>query len=124
MRPGSKGEHELQQELGSVERAGRFYDVQMQEELNERMIGLLKRQEMMFISTADAKGECDCSFRAGPPGFATPLNSKTIVFPELRGNGGRRPVPTIDALPRSRPPVRALLDALAAAVLPGWEVPA
>jgi hypothetical protein len=39
------------------------------------------------VSTADSRGECDCSFRAGEPGFVTPLDERTIVFPDLRGNG-------------------------------------
>ena len=42
---------------------------------------------MVFIATADSKGECDCSFRAGKRGFVRVLNEKTLACPEYRGNG-------------------------------------
>jgi hypothetical protein len=47
----------------------------------------LARQEMVFISTSDAHGECDASFRAGPPGFVRVLDSYTVIYPEYKGNG-------------------------------------
>lgn len=51
------------------------------------MQGFLGRQEMVFIATADRQGDCDASFRAGPPGFVQVLDEKTLTFPEYRGNG-------------------------------------
>ena len=47
----------------------------------------ISEQEMVFISTSDAKGECDASFRAGDTGFVIVLDKKTLLFPEYRGNG-------------------------------------
>lgn len=87
MKPGSSGEHRLQEEYGSQQRADTFYDAQMLDHLNERMIRLIERQEMMFVATADGEGECDSSFRAGLPGFVVVLNDKTLIYPEYRGNG-------------------------------------
>ncbi|MDT0307076.1 pyridoxamine 5'-phosphate oxidase family protein [Streptomyces sp. DSM 44917] len=86
-RPGSDGEHALQRRLGSEERAGRFYDEQVLDHLNERMREFVARQEMFFLATADRHGECDNSFRAGPPGFLHVLDARTLAFPEYRGNG-------------------------------------
>jgi hypothetical protein len=77
----------MQEQWDSVDRARGFYERQVLDELNDNMREFLARQQMMFVSTADARGECDCSFRAGEPGFVTPLDSRTIVYPELRGNG-------------------------------------
>ena len=51
------------------------------------MLEFIARQEMLFIATADAKGECDCSFRAGLPGFVYVLSDKLLAYPEYRGNG-------------------------------------
>jgi hypothetical protein len=51
------------------------------------MIAFIGRQEMVWIATADDHGECDCSFRAGPPGFVQVLNPWTMRYPEYRGNG-------------------------------------
>jgi predicted pyridoxine 5'-phosphate oxidase superfamily flavin-nucleotide-binding protein len=84
---GSAGERLMQQRAGSVERAERFYRQQVLGALNERMIEFLGRQEMMFLSTADALGHADCTLRAGPPGFVTVLSPGRVAWPEYRGNG-------------------------------------
>ena len=59
----------------------------------------IQGQEMMFISTADARGQCDCSFRAGSAGFVRVLNSKTLLYPEYRGNGVLASVGNIEENP-------------------------
>lgn len=86
-RPGSDGEHLVQQRLGTTERADRFYDDQVLDHLNERMREFVGRQEMFFLATADRHGECDSTFRAGPPGFLQVLDERTLAYPEYRGNG-------------------------------------
>ncbi len=47
----------------------------------------IAEQELMFVSTADARGNCDCSIRAGLPGFVAVLDERTLAYPEYRGNG-------------------------------------
>ncbi|MDX2646777.1 pyridoxamine 5'-phosphate oxidase family protein [Streptomyces sp. PA03-1a] len=86
-RPGSAGEHRVQEEMGTADRADRFYTEQVLDHLNPLMREFTERQEMFFLSTADARGECDSTFRAGPPGFLTVLDERTLVYPEYRGNG-------------------------------------
>jgi predicted pyridoxine 5'-phosphate oxidase superfamily flavin-nucleotide-binding protein len=85
--PGSAGEHVLQERCGSTSRAAKFYGTQVLGYLNERMQAFVAAAEMLFIATADGAGECDCSFRAGPPGFIKVLGADTIAYPEYRGNG-------------------------------------
>jgi predicted pyridoxine 5'-phosphate oxidase superfamily flavin-nucleotide-binding protein len=85
--PGSDGEHALQERYGTFKRAAAFYDKQMLDHLNPLMKEYLARQEMAFISTSDVNGECDASFRAGPPGFVRVLDDRTLIYPEYRGNG-------------------------------------
>lgn len=85
--PGSEGEHRVQETTGTSERAGRFYRDQMLDHLNPRMREFVARQEMMFIATADGRGECDSSFRAGPPGFVHVVDERTLAYPDFRGNG-------------------------------------
>ncbi len=85
--PGSAGEHLLQQAYGTAERARRFYRDQVLDHLNPEMVEFVGRMEMAFIGTADAGGECDASFRAGPPGFLHVLDPRRIAYPEYRGNG-------------------------------------
>jgi hypothetical protein len=85
--PGSRGEHELQERFGTTKRALAFYNNQVLGHLNPLMQAFIAHQEMLFIATADAHGECDCSFRAGLPGFVHILDEKTLLYPEYRGNG-------------------------------------
>lgn len=84
---GSAGEHLLQAAYGTTPRAQRFYRDQMLDHLNPRMIDFTRRMEMAFVATSDAEGECDCSLRAGPPGFVHVLDPRTLAYPEYRGNG-------------------------------------
>jgi uncharacterized protein len=84
---GSRGEHILQRRYGTGERAGQFYASQMSDRLTPRMTEFIGRMDMAFIATSDAAGDCDCSFRAGQPGFLRVLDDRTIAYPEYRGNG-------------------------------------
>ncbi|WP_425576218.1 pyridoxamine 5'-phosphate oxidase family protein [Streptomyces glaucosporus] len=77
----------MQRRLGTVERADRFYGEQMLDHLNERMREFIGQQEMFFLATADRHGECDSTFRAGPPGFLHVVDERTLLYPEYRGNG-------------------------------------
>ncbi|WP_063048484.1 pyridoxamine 5'-phosphate oxidase family protein [Nocardia arthritidis] len=87
MHSGSSGERELQERHGTQDRAQRFYDDQVLDSLNPTMIDFIGRMDMAFIATADKNGECDSSFRAGPPGFLHVIDEHTIAYPEYRGNG-------------------------------------
>lgn len=84
---GSTGEHLLQSAYGTRERAQRFYDDQVLDHLNDTMISFVGRMEMAFVATSDARGEADCSLRAGPPGFIQVFDERTLAYPEYRGNG-------------------------------------
>ncbi|RRO13830.1 hypothetical protein EIL87_21785 [Saccharopolyspora rhizosphaerae] len=85
--PGSAGEHLLQCAYGTEKRARRFYDDQVLDRLNDEMKRFIGRMEMAFVATADARGECDASLRAGPPGFIEVLDDQHVCYPEYRGNG-------------------------------------
>ncbi|MEU9118667.1 pyridoxamine 5'-phosphate oxidase family protein [Streptomyces sp. NPDC048506] len=99
-RPGSDGEHLVQQRLGTTQRADRFYADQVLDHLNARMQEFVARQEMFFLATADRHGECDSTFRAGPPGFLQVLGERTLAYPEYRGNGVMASVGNISENPR------------------------
>lgn len=85
--PGSEGEHEAQRVYGTERKALAFYNKQMLDYLNPLMQKFLLQQDMAFIATADAGGECDCSFRAGLRGFLRVVDERNVLFPEYRGNG-------------------------------------
>jgi uncharacterized protein len=85
--PGSEGEHLLQERLETTERAERFYAQQVLDHLNQPMVDFVGAMEMMFVASADGHGECDCTMRAGPPGFVQVLDQRQLTWPEYRGNG-------------------------------------
>jgi predicted pyridoxine 5'-phosphate oxidase superfamily flavin-nucleotide-binding protein len=99
-RPGSDGEHLVQQRLGTTERADRFYSDQVLDHLNVRMQEFVNRQEMFFLATSDRHGDCDSTFRAGPPGFIQVLDERTVAYPEYRGNGVMASIGNISENPR------------------------
>jgi predicted pyridoxine 5'-phosphate oxidase superfamily flavin-nucleotide-binding protein len=51
------------------------------------MVDFVERMTMAFVATADARGECDSTLRAGPPGFVRVLDEHHVAWPEYRGNG-------------------------------------
>ena len=85
--PGTQGERELQKEHNTSNSANSFYNSQVLDLLNPEMQKFIENQDMVFLSTADSKGECDASFRAGPKNFIKVLDDKTLMFPEFKGNG-------------------------------------
>jgi uncharacterized protein len=86
-RPGSAGEHVLQERYGTAQRASQFYDNQVTDRLTDVMRQFIQRMDLAFIATSDGSGACDCSLRAGPAGFIRVLDEQTIAYPEYRGNG-------------------------------------
>ena len=83
----SIGEEQAQKRYQSENTAHKFYNKQMRQSLNTAMRDFLSKQSMLFISTADAQGECDSSFRHGEAGFIRIIDDKTIAYPEYIGNG-------------------------------------
>lgn len=85
--PGSGGEHAIQAEFGTTDRAHRFYDESMHDRLTPRMQRFVTERIMFFLATADAEGHTDCSPRLGPRGFVNVLADDRLAYPEYRGNG-------------------------------------
>lgn len=85
--PGSNGEHEMQKKFLTQEKAKDFYDRQMLHYLAPSMQTFIAQQEMVFISTSDKHGECDCSFRSGEAGFITVIDDTRVLYPDYKGNG-------------------------------------
>ncbi|MDP3301904.1 MAG: pyridoxamine 5'-phosphate oxidase family protein [Sulfuricurvum sp.] len=85
--PGSQGEHEMQEKFQTQDKATDFYNRQMLDYLAPMMQNFIAAQEMVFISTSDKNGECDCSLRSGESGFITVIDEKRIIYPDYKGNG-------------------------------------
>jgi predicted pyridoxine 5'-phosphate oxidase superfamily flavin-nucleotide-binding protein len=83
----SSGERILQARLGTREQADTFHARQTLDHLNQSMRDFVARQEMMFLASANAAGDCDNTLRAGPPGFVRVLDEHHLTWPEFKGNG-------------------------------------
>lgn len=81
------GERMLQQKYQTKKRAKAFYENQMIDFLNKGMREFISEQGMVFLSTANEKGDCDSTFRAGEEGFVRIIKERTLCYPEYRGNG-------------------------------------
>jgi predicted pyridoxine 5'-phosphate oxidase superfamily flavin-nucleotide-binding protein len=81
------GEEQLRRQFGTEEQAAKLAErlVSSQVSLVFRMY--IEASEFFFLATANAKGECDCSFRGGGPGTVRVLDPQTLVFPDYPGNG-------------------------------------
>lgn len=44
-------------------------------------------RDMFFLATVDARGNPNCSYRGGEPGFVRAIDEHTIAFPNYDGNG-------------------------------------
>lgn len=85
--PGTDTEHLLQEQWQSKDRAQNFYNKQVLDFLAPKMQEFIRRQEYLFIASADRNGECDCTPKFGKPGFIRVLSDKYLMYPEYRGNG-------------------------------------
>ncbi len=47
----------------------------------------VERCSMVFVATADAHGQPDCSYKGGRPGFIRVIDERTLVIPDYDGNG-------------------------------------
>ncbi|MQS08582.1 hypothetical protein FNX48_015750 [Streptomyces sp. IF17] len=99
--PGNDGERAIQQRLGTTERAERFYADELRDHLDAGLRALLSRQRVFFLATADREGACDCSIRAGVPGFLRVPDDRTLLFPVDAGRGVHASVGNITENPRA-----------------------
>ena len=96
----SSAEKAAQKRFDSEARAVQFYQNQVVTSLNSSMKEFITRQEMCWIATSDQDGQCDLSFRAGPPGFVHIAGDSRLLLPEYRGNGVMASIGNILCNPR------------------------
>ena len=96
----NRGERHLQDTLGTRQRADAFQNRQNLPYLSAPMQAFIGRQTMLFLATADSSGDCDNTFRAGPPGFVRVLDDHHLTWPEYRGNGVMASLGNINENPR------------------------
>ena len=89
-RPGTlygEGARALQDEFDSRRLADRLADLTLHGELDEGDIALVADQAAVWVSTVDADGWPDVSYKGGEPGFVEVVSPGELRLPILNGNG-------------------------------------
>jgi len=55
--------------------------------INDNDRQFMERMDMFFLATVDDRGNVDCSYKGGDPGFVRVVDERTIAFPMYDGNG-------------------------------------
>jgi predicted pyridoxine 5'-phosphate oxidase superfamily flavin-nucleotide-binding protein len=67
--------------------ADRLEQVTVRGAFTEEDRAFIARCAMVFVATADAHGQPDCSYKGGLPGFMRVLDEHTLALPDYDGNG-------------------------------------
>ena len=82
-----EGSRQLQDDFASRKLADRLAEVLARDAFTEDDRRFIESRPLFFLSTADAVGRPDCSYKGGLPGFVRTIDSNTLVFPSYDGNG-------------------------------------
>src|SRR5262249_58795157 len=47
----------------------------------------IESRDMFFLATCDERGNPQCSYKGGDPGFVRVVDERTLAFPSYDGNG-------------------------------------
>jgi hypothetical protein len=81
---------------GSRTLQDRFDTRRIADRIEEKLVGdtisdhdkaFIERLDMFFIATADERGNPNCSYKGGDPGFVRVVDERTIAWPNYDGNG-------------------------------------
>lgn len=82
-----RGMRQLQDARETRDLADRLQQVTVRQAFTDEDRAFIARSAMFFIATADAKGQPDCSYKGGLPGFVRVLDANTLAIPDYDGNG-------------------------------------
>ena len=81
------GNRQLQDRFGSRELADRLEQKLARTTFTDDDKAFIASLPYFFLSTADAQGRPDCSFKGGSPGFVQVTGPSELAFPDYDGNG-------------------------------------
>jgi predicted pyridoxine 5'-phosphate oxidase superfamily flavin-nucleotide-binding protein len=82
-----EGSRTLQDRFDTRRIADRIDDLLVHDTISEHDRRFIEARDMFFLSTADADGRPNCSYKGGEPGFVKVVDERTIAFPNYNGNG-------------------------------------
>jgi hypothetical protein len=80
------GERELQERFDSTRLAAAIRRM-THDTINDNDRAFIERMDMFFLASVDARGNVDCSYKGGEPGFIRVVDGQTLAFPNYDGNG-------------------------------------
>ncbi len=81
------GSRELQDRFDTRRIADRLERVDLHDAFTEAEREMIESAPMFFLSTVDADGFPDVSYKGGIPGFVRVVGESTLAFPNYDGNG-------------------------------------
>jgi len=81
------GSRQLQDRFATRGLADRLVETLARNEFTDADRAFIESRPLFFLSTANAEGHPECSYKGGVPGFVRVLDPQTLVFPSYDGNG-------------------------------------
>lgn len=81
------GSRQLQDRFATRKLADRLVEVLARDSFTDADRAFIESRPLFFLSTADAEGRPDCSYKGGAPGFVRVVDPQTLAFPSYDGNG-------------------------------------
>jgi predicted pyridoxine 5'-phosphate oxidase superfamily flavin-nucleotide-binding protein len=103
-----EGSRELQARFGSTVLADRLLERTHRTAFTDADKAFIESLPFFFLATADARGQPDCSFKGGAPGFVKVIAPDLLIYPDYDGNGMFKSLGNI----RSNPQVGLLFIAM------------
>lgn len=94
------GMRQLQDARETRPLADRLEQVTVHDAFTDEDRAFIARCATVFVATADAQGQPDCSYKGGLPGFVRVLDEHTLAVPDYDGNGMYRTWGNVLANPR------------------------
>jgi predicted pyridoxine 5'-phosphate oxidase superfamily flavin-nucleotide-binding protein len=82
-----QGSRQLQDRFATRALADRLVERLARNAFTDDDRAFIESRPLFFLSTADAQGRPDCSYKGGVPGFVRVLDPRTLAFPSYDGNG-------------------------------------
>jgi uncharacterized protein len=90
---------EVQARMDSTRLADRLEQLTVHDAFSPADRAFIEAASMVFVATADAHGNPDCSYKGGRPGFIRIIDDTTLAFPSYDGNGQYRTLGNLTANP-------------------------
>ena len=81
------GSREVQDRFDTRRLADHFSDTIVRDYIRDQDREFMEARDMLFLSTVDEKGNPNCSYKGGDPGFIKVISEHQIAFPNYDGNG-------------------------------------